>query len=96
MQEMSMLAPMKDYIGYCAGTLTTVAFLPQVLKVFRERSARDISLGMYLLFCTGVVAWLLYGLILVSWPIIIANIVTLLLSGTVLVMKIVHKRRVSR
>ena len=79
-----------DLVGYAAGFLATAAFVPQVVKTFKERSARDISLGMYVLFCTGVGLWLLYGLLITSWPVVISNFVTLVLSGAVLVLKLRH------
>ena len=75
-------------IGYFAGTLTTVAYLAQVLRTLKHRRTKDISLGMYLMLCTGIGLWLAYGIFIHSWPVIIANAVTLVLSGTVLVMKI--------
>ena len=81
---------MSDLIGMIAGTLTTIAFVPQVWRVWKTRSTRDISLGMYLVFTTGVVFWLAYGLILGAWPIIVANLVTLVLTGTVLALKLRH------
>ncbi|HJZ72634.1 MAG TPA: SemiSWEET transporter [Vicinamibacterales bacterium] len=79
-----------DVVGYAAGFLATIAFVPQVAKTFRERSARDISLGMYVLFCAGVGLWLIYGLLIVSWPLVIWDFVTLVLSGAVLVLKLRH------
>jgi MtN3 and saliva related transmembrane protein len=75
-------------IGYIAGTLTTVAYLAQVLRTLKHRRTKDISLGMYLMLCTGIGLWLVYGIFIHSWPVIIANAITLVLSGTVLVMKI--------
>jgi len=81
---------MSDLIGMIAGTLTTIAFVPQVWRVWKTRSTRDISLGMYLVFTTGVVFWLAYGLILGAWPIIVTNVVTLALTGTVLALKLRH------
>jgi MtN3 and saliva related transmembrane protein len=75
-------------VGYVAGTLTTVAYLAQVLRTLKHRSTKDISLGMYLMLCTGIGLWLVYGIFIHSWPVIIANAVTLVLSGSVLVMKI--------
>ena len=84
------MSPVQDVVGYTAGFLATAAFVPQVAKTFRERSARDISLGMYILFCAGVGLWLVYGLLIASWPVIISNLVTLLLSGAVLVLKLRH------
>jgi MtN3 and saliva related transmembrane protein len=77
-----------DLIGSLAATLTTVAFIPQVLQVYRTRHTHDISLGMYISFIAGVALWLAYGLLLGSWPIIIANGITLGLAGAVLIMKI--------
>lgn len=77
-----------DWIGSAAATLTTTAFIPQALKVWHTRHTADISLGMYALFTLGVALWLAYGILLGSWPIIIANSITLLLAGTVLAMKI--------
>jgi MtN3 and saliva related transmembrane protein len=75
-------------IGFIAALLTTVAFLPQALKVWQTRSAKDVSLGMYLLFTLGVGLWLIYGVLLNSWPIIVSNLVTLVLAGVVLAMKL--------
>ncbi|MBK7421953.1 MAG: SemiSWEET transporter [Propionivibrio sp.] len=75
-------------IGFVAAILTTVSFVPQVLKVWRTRSAKDISLGMYSLFTLGIAAWLVYGVLIDSWPVILANLVTLMLAGSVLVMKL--------
>ena len=77
-----------DYIGSAAATLTTTAFIPQAWQVWRTRHTADISLGMYTLFTLGVALWLGYGILLASWPIIIANCITLLLAGAVLLMKL--------
>ena len=77
-------------IGYLAGSLATAAFLPQVAKTIKERSAKDISLGMYVLFCIGVSLWLVYGFLISSWPVIISNLVSLILSATILMLKIKH------
>ncbi len=74
-------------LGFAAATLTTIAFVPQVIKVWRTRSAASISFGMYALFTLGVCLWLVYGILIDSWPIIIANCITLLLAGALLVMK---------
>ena len=77
-----------DWLGSFAGFCTTIAFLPQVLKVWKTRSARDVSLGMYAVFTIGVICWLAYGWLLMIWPIIIANIVTLVLVALVIAMKL--------
>ena len=75
-------------IGFAAATLTSIAFVPQALQVWRSRSARDISLPMYLLFATGIALWLTYGLLIGSAPIIFANGFTLTMAVAILVMKV--------
>ena len=80
-----------DLVGYAAATLTTLAFIPQTLHSWRTRDLSGVSLGMYSLFTLGVALWLLYGVVLDSWPIIIANTITLALAGTVLFLKLRHK-----
>ncbi|MBI3898032.1 MAG: SemiSWEET transporter [Gammaproteobacteria bacterium] len=77
-----------NLLGLAAGTLTTVAFVPQVVQTWRTRSARDVSLGMFCLFSSGVVLWLIYGIFIDSWPIIAANTVTLGLSLAILYFKL--------
>lgn len=77
-----------DWIGSTAATLTTAAFIPQVWQVWRTRHTADISLSMYTLLTLGVALWLIYGTLLESWPIIIANCITLSLAGAVLAMKL--------
>jgi MtN3 and saliva related transmembrane protein len=79
-----------DVVGYAAGFLATAAFVPQVVKTLKAQSARDISLAMYVLFCSGVGLWLVYGVLIASWPVIVSNFVTLALSSAVLVMKVKH------
>lgn len=78
-------------IGFGAAILTTIAFLPQVIKTWKEKHAKDISLGMYLIFIAGVILWLVYGIMLKNPPMIFANIVTLILAGTVLILKLKYK-----
>lgn len=78
----------QEWIGGIAATLTTCSFIPQVLRVWQTQHTKDISLLMYVFFTVGVALWLTYGILLVSWPIILANAVTLLLAGTVLVLKL--------
>lgn len=80
-----------DWIGSIAATLTTTAFIPQVWQVWRTKHTKDISLGMYIIFTCGVVTWLAYGVMLESWPIIIANSMTAMLAGAVLLMKLRFK-----
>jgi MtN3 and saliva related transmembrane protein len=76
-----------EHLGFAAAMCTTASFVPQVAMVWRQRGAPGISTGMYLMFIVGVALWLGYGLALQSWPITIANGVTLALAGSVLCMK---------
>jgi MtN3 and saliva related transmembrane protein len=76
-----------DLLGLSAGSLTTISFVPQVIKTWRSKSADDISTGMFAIFSLGLIMWLIYGLYLQSLPIIISNIVTLLLTLIILVLK---------
>ncbi len=75
-------------IGTLAACMTTISFVPQVIKIWTSKSARDISLPMYISFTSGVALWLVYGLMIASTPIIVANIVTLVLSMAVIIMKL--------
>jgi MtN3 and saliva related transmembrane protein len=79
---------MAEAIGLMAGVLTTLSFLPQVRQTWRTKSAKDLSLPMFLSFCTGVLLWLVYGIMIHSVPIMLANGVTLVLSGAILIMKL--------
>ena len=78
-------------IGLLAGTLTTIAFLPQVIKTWKTKSTKDISLGMFLTFCTGVLLWIIYGTLVKDIPVVIANIATLSLASTILWFKLKYK-----
>ncbi len=75
-------------IGFIAGGLTTLSFLPQVVKTARSRSAQDLSESMLLVFLIGLVLWTIYGLQVGSLPIIAANVITIGLVGAILVMKV--------
>lgn len=77
-----------DWLGSIAATLTTTSFIPQVWQAWRTRHTKDISLGMYAIFTAGIAMWLFYGILLGSWPIIIANSITVCLAGAVLAMKL--------
>jgi MtN3 and saliva related transmembrane protein len=80
-----------DLLGFAAGTLTTCAFWPQLQKTWVSKSAGDVSLGMLAVFTAGVCLWFLYGLVLQSWPIILTNAVTLILTGAILVLKLRYR-----
>jgi len=75
-------------LGLAAGFCTTAAFIPQVAKTWRTRHTKDLSLGMFLIYGTGIVLWLLYGIVLNDIPIIAANVATLALSATMLYFKL--------
>ena len=77
-----------DFAGIAAGTLTTIAFVPQVIKTWRSQSADDISMMMFLMFTTGVMMWLIYGISINSWPMIVANTITLVLAVSIIAMKL--------
>ena len=79
------------YIGFFAAFCTTFAFLPQAIKVYKTKSTKDISLYMFLIFTTGVLSWLVYGLIINDLPIILANAITLILSFFILIYKLKFK-----
>jgi MtN3 and saliva related transmembrane protein len=81
-----------DLIGSAAACLTTASFLPQAWLSFRTRDVSGVSLGMYSVFTAGVALWLAYGLLLGSWPMVIANTITLALALMILGMKLVYGR----
>jgi len=76
-----------DYLGLAAGALTTISFLPQVIKTWKSKSAKDLSFGMFGIFSLGVLLWLIYGITLNSFPIISANAFTLVLCLTIVYFK---------
>lgn len=77
-----------EWLGYAAAFLTTVAFVPQALHTLRTKDTRAISLGMYVVFTAGIGFWFAYGIVLGSWPMIIANLVTFALAAAILTMKL--------
>ena len=77
-----------DYLGLAAGALTTISFLPQVIKTWKSKSAKDLSFGMFGIFSLGVLLWLIYGITLNSFPIISANACTLVLCLTIVYFKL--------
>ena len=79
------------WLGYLAAALTTLSFVPQALLTLHTRDVHGISAGMYSLFTLGVVLWLVYGILLMAWPIIIANAITTSLALTILVMKLRYR-----
>ncbi|MBI5120644.1 MAG: SemiSWEET transporter [Rhodospirillales bacterium] len=86
------MTELSDWIGMAGGTLTTLSFVPQVIKTWKSRRTRDISLSMFLAFTLGVLLWLVYGLMIGAWPVILANLLTLLLAGIILYLKLKHRK----
>ncbi len=82
-----------EWLGYVAAALTTFSFVPQAWHTFQTRDVSGISLGMYSAFTLGVLLWLIYGVLLGAWPLIVANFVTLALASCILSMKLVLGRR---
>ena len=80
-----------NIIGYFAAFLTTAAFLPQAIHSWKTRDLSGISLPMYSMFSLGVACWLIYGLMINSWPVIMANSITLVLACAVLILKLMHR-----
>jgi MtN3 and saliva related transmembrane protein len=76
-----------DALGTCAALCSMASFVPQIIKIRRERDASSVSLRMYAVTVTGFTLWILYGLLIASWPVIGANAVCLALSATVLALK---------
>lgn len=78
-------------IGLVAGTLTTASFVPQLVKAWKTKSTTDISLAMYLIICTGIFLWLVYGILIGSLPVILANGVTLTIALLILLLKLRYR-----
>jgi MtN3 and saliva related transmembrane protein len=82
-----------NLIGSLAAFCTTISFVPQLIRVYKLKTARDISLTMFLIFSTGVFLWLLYGIFIHSFPVILANGFTLALSLAIIALKIKYDRK---
>ena len=81
-----------DFLGYIAATITTIAFLPQIIKTVKSKSAKDVSMGMFVLFTTGVFLWIVYGVLTKTYPVLIANAVIFCLALTQIILKIKYDR----
>ena len=86
-----MTSNLSEVIGVVASVLTTASFLPQVWHSFKSRDVSGISLGMYSVFTVGIALWLVYGLLIGAWPLILANGITLVFAMAILVMKLRFK-----
>ena len=82
-----------EFFGYFAAILTTLAFLPQLIKTLRTKKAEDVSLITLLMFLTGVLSWIIYGYKISSTPILIANIITFILNLLILIFKITFSKK---
>jgi len=78
------------WVGLLAAFCSTAAFLPQVVKTWRTRSTKDISLVMFTVLIIGILLWLIYGIIIRDIPLIVANAITLVFAGTILFFKLKH------
>lgn len=80
-----------SFFGFLAGILTTISFVPQLLKVLKTKSTKDISLAMFIIFTVGVFCWLVYGILSASLPIIVSNLIMVILASVILAFKIKYK-----
>ena len=81
-----------EFFGYFADILTTLAFIPQLIKTLKTKKADDVSLTTLIMFLTGVAAWIIYGIQISSKPILIANTITFLLNFLILVFKLIYSK----
>ncbi len=81
-----------DTFGFIAAALTTIAFLPQVIKTWRTKKAEDVSITMLLMFITGLLFWIVYALKMNALPVLIANIITFILNVTILTLKLIYEK----
>ena len=81
-----------EFFGYFAAILTTLAFIPQLIKTLRTKKADDVSLTTLIMFLTGVASWIIYGIQISSKPILIANTITFLLNFLILVFKLIYSK----
>ena len=80
-----------DFFGFSAAFLTTIAFLPQLYKTWKTKSAEDVSLIMLILFITGLICWIIYGIEINSIPILLANIITFIFNFSILILKVTYR-----
>jgi len=80
-----------EVIGIVAGVLTSISFIPQIVKIRKTKSTKDLSWGMFGVFSFGILLWLIYGLIINQFPVILANIVTLTFCGIIIYYKFKYK-----
>ena len=82
-----------EFFGYFAAILTTLAFLPQLIKTLKTKKAEDVSLITLIMFLIGVLSWVIYGYKISSTPILIANVVTFILNLLILIFKVTFSKK---
>ena len=82
-----------EFFGYFAAILTTLAFLPQLIKTLKTKKAEDVSLITLIMFLTGVLSWIVYGYKIASIPILLANLITFVLNLLILIFKITFSKK---
>lgn len=87
---------LEELIGFIAGSLTTFCFLPQALKIIKEKDVRGVSLATYIIFGSGVILWFIYGILLSSLPIIIFNGLTFLITIAIIINIIKHSKKTTK
>ena len=83
-----------EFFGYFAAILTTLAFLPQLIKTFNTKKAEDVSLITLIMFLTGVLSWIIYGYKISSTPILIANLITFILNLLIPIFKVTFAKKI--
>jgi MtN3 and saliva related transmembrane protein len=84
---------MAEIAGFVAAILTTAAFIPQAIQVYKTKKTDDLSLSMFVMFSVGVFLWLIYGVLILSYAVIFANIATLVLALYILSVKLLNMRK---
>lgn len=80
MKEFLNQIPLSTIVGFCAGILTAISMIPQLIKTLKEKKAEDVSPVMLLVLISGVILWIVYGFLKMDWPILVTNILSLLLN----------------
>ena len=80
-----------DILGFIAAILTTCGFIPQLIKIIKTKSVKDVSFGMFAMFLAGVICWMIYGILIKSPPVIIANFASMIMNITILIYKLKYE-----
>ncbi len=86
-----MVSNLPEFVGYMAAVTGTICWIPQTLKVWKTRETKDLSLWANLLVLSTVILWLLYGLLVASWPLIVGNVISVLAVGAIVIAKLIYK-----